>query len=102
MKDITSYEEFKNEVATGKSVIDFYAHWCPPCRKMNPLFESWELNYPEFKFYKLNVDESDNKKICKESKISCMPTFMFFENGNIIKVVKGAKADKIVRALENL
>ena len=102
MKEILTYEEFKTEVSTGKSVIDFYAHWCPPCRKLNPMFDSWEENYPHFKFYKLNVDEPENKKICKELKISCMPSFFFYENGVMVKVVKGAKADKVVKVLESI
>ena len=69
---------------------------------MNPLFESWEEKYPDFKFYKLNVDIPENKKICKESKIACMPTFIFLENGEVTKVIKGAKKDKIINMLESL
>ena len=102
MKDITNYEEYKTEISTGKSVIDFYAHWCPPCRKINPKFEDWEPDFEDFKFYKLNVDIPENKKICKENKISCMPTFIFFENGKVTKVVKGAKKDKVLEILNTL
>ena len=102
MAEIKSYEDYKTLTSTGKSVVDFYADWCPPCRKMNPLFETWEAKYPDFKFYKLNVDTPENKKICKESKISCMPTFIFLEDGRVTKVVKGAKTEKIINMLEIL
>ena len=61
-------------------LVNIYAPWCGPCRKMKPMLE--ELNKSasgKFKYVKLNAD--DNDALLKELNVSEIPTFFVYKNG---------------------
>ena len=39
VKEIKTVEEFQNVLQNEKVVIDFYADWCVPCKKLAPEFQ---------------------------------------------------------------
>ena len=58
---------FDNEVINniGTTVVDFYADWCGPCRKMGPILEEVESEMmSKVKFVKINTD--NNLEVAKE------------------------------------
>ncbi|MBQ7126892.1 thioredoxin [bacterium] len=73
---------FDNEVINniGTTVVDFYADWCGPCRKMGPILEEVESEMmSKVKFVKINTD--NNLEVAKKYQISGLPTLMVFKNG---------------------
>ena len=73
---------FDSEVINyeGITVIDFFADWCGPCRKMGPILEEVEQELSgKVKFSKINTD--DNIEIAKRYQVSGLPTLMIFKNG---------------------
>ena len=45
IQDITTFSELQEIAPTKKyTVIDFYADWCGPCKKLKPLFLEWSQN----------------------------------------------------------
>ena len=60
-------------------VIDFTAGWCPPCKRIGPIYEGHINNYPEITMRKLDVDQND--EACADALIRCMPTFKVYKNG---------------------
>jgi thioredoxin 1 len=81
---------------TGNVVLDFYATWCGPCKRVAPMFEDLaDKYYPQILLFKVDVDESPD--LVNEFDISAMPTFVFLRNGQIVKKVEGVD----LRALED-
>ena len=72
----------------GLVVIDFFATWCGPCRKIAPVYEQFPQQYPKITFLKVDVDESP--ELVAQYDISAMPTFVFLKDGAIVKKVEGA------------
>lgn len=78
-------------------VVDYYADWCEPCKKIAPHFERLSLKFPNVKFVKVNVDECND--ICAQFGIRSLPTFQVFYEGKIVAESKGAKLKKVARTV---
>jgi thioredoxin 1 len=81
--------QFEAEVAQSPLpvVVDFYATWCGPCKRLSPMLD--ELAGPltsKIKFVKINVDEAPT--LSQRFGIQAIPTLIFFKNGNV--------ADKLI------
>jgi len=57
MKQITSLSEYKKALEETSLVIDLYADWCVPCKKLLPALENLADDYPSILFVKLNIDQ---------------------------------------------
>lgn len=63
-------------------LVDFYAPWCAPCKKMSPMLDEMTSTYGnDFKLLKLNADENDI--LMKELSITQIPTFLIYKNGKM-------------------
>ncbi len=79
---------------TGSVVIDFFATWCGPCKKIAPAFEQLATVYPSIVFLKVDVDES--AELVDKYEVQAMPTFVFLKDGVVVKRIEGAD----LRAME--
>ena len=65
-----------------KVLVNFFAPWCAPCKKMEPfILKMQKENSAKVVIVRLNADE--NKTIMNELKIEELPTLLLYENKNL-------------------
>lgn len=72
-------DNFEEEVKEGKTLIDFWAPWCGPCRMQSPILEQLEASGAAVKICKVNVDEQPD--LAKRFGILSIPTLILMQNG---------------------
>jgi len=74
-------ETFEAEVLNSdkKILIDFYATWCGPCKKLSPIIEEVANEMDSIKFVKIDVDAEE--KLASQYGIHSIPTLVMIENG---------------------
>ncbi len=81
---------FENNVLKSNelAVVDFWAPWCGPCRKLSPVIDELASEFQgKINIYKLNTDE--NLKTAKEYSISGLPSILIFKNGQAVERLVG-------------
>ena len=82
IKELTT-ENFKEEVASEqKTLVDFWAPWCGPCKMLSPIVDEIAETATDFKVGKVNIDEQMD--IAREFSIAAIPTLLVFQNGKVI------------------
>jgi thioredoxin len=79
MIGMSSQEYAKLLNSDKKVLIDFYAEWCAPCKKMTPyLLKMQKELETKVTIIRLNADE--NKTLISEMKIDALPALLLYEN----------------------
>jgi rhodanese-related sulfurtransferase len=73
-------QEYQQQI-TGKSyvLVDFGADWCPPCKKMEPVINSFAKRNTEVFLFK--IDGGIHTDLMKTMNIESLPTFILLKNG---------------------
>jgi thioredoxin 1 len=90
---------FEQEVlaSAGPVLVDFYTSNCAPCRMMAPVLNELSLERAgQLKIVK--VDAVENPQLTVQFRISAMPTFMLFEQGQVRRQIVGARSKKVFTA----
>ena len=90
VSDVTD-NSFQSEVIESDVpvLVDFWAPWCGPCRRVSPIVEEIAAEKGEaLKVVKLNID--DNQQTAVKFNVMSIPTLMLFKHGELKKTVIGA------------
>lgn len=87
-------EEFAKEVEKGKTLVDFYATWCGPCRMLGPVIEEVDKERDDLKVITVNVDE--NLELAQKYGVMGVPHLLVFKNGDPVAESSGFRPKEIL------
>ncbi len=77
-------------------IVDFWAHWCVPCRVFEPMLQKLAIESAgSFRLARINVD--DNPKLAERMKIKNLPAVKTFVDGRIISEFTGVLPENNLR-----
>jgi thioredoxin 1 len=92
---------FETETKTGVVLVDFWAEWCGPCRRIAPIVEQLATEYEgRATVGKMNVDENPNIPTSR-FQVRGIPTIVVLKNGQLVDTIVGlVPKEEIVRTLD--
>lgn len=90
-------QEYSEMLKTDKKVlVDFYADWCEPCKKMTPYLLKMQTELKDkVTIVRLNADE--NKTMVSKLKVGDLPALFLYKNGTVTWEHKGFISEQDLR-----
>ena len=90
-KSVTDANFVSDVLQSDKPVlVDFWAEWCAPCRKVAPVLEEIATEMADqVTIVKLNIDE--NPETARTYQVMSIPTMAVFSGGQLVKTIVGAR-----------
>ena len=78
-------------------LVDFYADWCGPCRKLSPKLHELAQEVPDVRVVKVDIDESPD--IAARYQVGSIPALRVFDGGKVTARHLGLTSKKHLRTL---
>jgi thioredoxin 1 len=94
VKELT-VENFKETIASGTVLVDFWAPWCGPCKMQGPILDKVaEQIGDKALIAKVNVDEA--APIAAEYGVRSIPTLIIFKDGEKVQDFVGVQQEAVL------
>lgn len=82
IQHIDDYNQFKEAIKEGITLVDFFATWCSPCRMLTPIVEEYSEKNETIKVIKVDVDKAH--ELATEYGVYSIPTLLIVKDGEEI------------------
>jgi thioredoxin 1 len=91
VKELT-VDNFKETIATGTVLVDFWAPWCGPCKMQTPILDKVaEAVGDTAVIAKVNVDE--HAPLAAQFGVRSIPTLILFKDGEKVQDFIGVQQE---------
>jgi thioredoxin len=80
------------------TIVDFYADWCGPCRKIGPVLEKIAEGNSDIVLQKVNIDK--DKDVAREYNVTGIPHIIIYDkSADVVDTVIGANEPRVRKAV---
>ena len=92
---------FETETQKGVVLVDFWAEWCGPCRRIAPIVEQLASEYDgRATIGKMNVDDNPNIPT-NRFMVRGIPTLIVLKDGELVDTLVGLRGkEEITQVLD--
>ena len=88
--------QFAEKTKSGRVLLDFYAEWCGPCKRLTPILEELAPEVADkCQILKVNID--DCGAICSRFGLTSVPTLILLQDGKEAGRMIGLRSKDEVR-----
>lgn len=77
-------------------VLKFWAAWCGPCKRMDPILSKLEKEFDTIKFLSVDIDKIHS--LGQRYQVRSLPTLIFLKNGLEFKRINGLSMASALRS----
>jgi thioredoxin 1 len=93
--------DFDEQTKNGVVLVDFWAEWCSPCRRIAPIIDELATQFDgRATIGKMNVDENPTIPTTR-FQVRGIPTLVLLKDGQLVETIVGLRQkEELVKSIE--
>lgn len=96
--ELGSEAQFAKVIAHGNVIVDVFATWCGPCKKLAPDLDALAAELGT-KVQFIKVDSDKFPSIAQQQNVKGFPTLLFFKDGRLVHTKVGGATRSALKEL---